>query len=244
MSIYAMSDLHLAISDPDKTMEVFGNGWDNYMQRIKENCEAVLKEGDTLLMPGDISWVMYLKDGYEDFKFINDLPGKKIIGRGNHDYYWTTAKKLREKFSEWGFDSLEIVRNNCIPVEDCLVTGTRGWKFPWDDDFSSEDRKILDRELIRIGLCARALADGDPEHRYRHILMLHYPPLSKDHEVTEFTEVIEKYDIDLCIYGHLHGRSHLKAFEGKRDGEGPLYRCVSGDFLKFKPLEIGRFETF
>ena len=241
MAIYALSDLHLAISSPEKTMEVFGSGWNDYMNRIKENCEAVLRSEDTLLMPGDLSWVMYLKDGYEDFKFINDLPGSKIIGRGNHDYYWTTVKKLREYFDANGFDTLEIVRNNCIRVEDSLITGTRGWMFPWDEGFSAEDRKILDREIIRIGLCAKALSSEDPDHTLRHILMLHYPPLSKDRTDTEITKVIEGYNIDLCIYGHLHGRAHLKVFEGQKDGTGCDYRCVSADFLGFKPLKIGRF---
>lgn len=236
MAIWAMSDWHLAISNPDKSMELFGSAWSDYVARIKEGVENNVKDGDTILMPGDLSWVVYMKDGYEDFKFIDDLPGHKIISRGNHDYFWTTVKKMEEQFASFGISTIEIARNNVLEIEDTLVTGTRGWKLPFDQDFKEEDRKIYDREVIRLGLCMEALNKLDPEHKKKHICMLHYPPLSKAHQNTQFTEILEANGVDLCIYGHLHGKAQRRLFEGYKGNV--LYRCVAADYLGFVPLNL------
>ena len=238
MAIYALSDLHLVISNPEKAMTVFGRGWDGYMEKIRDNCMEKVGPEDTILMPGDLSWVMYLEDGTEDFKFIESLPGTKLIGRGNHDYFWTTVKKMEKWICDQGFSTIKVIRNNAVRVEDSLVTGTRGWKLPVDDTFGEDDRKILDRELIRIKICIASLKKEDPEHKLRWILMLHYPPLLKDYQETEMTALIEEAGVDICIYGHLHGRAHANVFEGKRTENGTKYVCVSGDFIKFEPVKL------
>ncbi len=238
MTIWAMSDLHLAISNPEKSMELFGHSWSNYIERIKAGFEANVKPDDTVLMPGDLSWVMYMKDGYDDFKFIDDLPGHKIISRGNHDYFWTTVKKMEETFASFGLSTIEIARNNVIEVEGSLITGTRGWKLPYESGFSEEDRKVYDREIIRLGLCMDALNKMDPEHTKRHICMLHYPPLSSMYPKTGFSEILEANKVDVCVYGHLHGNAQRRLFEGEKNGV--LYKFISADYLKFVPLNLDK----
>ncbi|MCQ2532093.1 MAG: metallophosphoesterase [Saccharofermentans sp.] len=236
MAIYALSDLHLALSNPEKSMSVFGPGWENYIERIKEGFDGVVKPEDTVLMPGDLSWATYLKDAKEDFEFIDNLPGKKIISRGNHDYWWNTIKKMEETFKDMGLSTITIARNNVIEAEDCLISGTRGWKVPGDDGFGEEDKKIYDREVIRLGLCLDAIAKEDPEHSKKHVIMMHYPPLTKNAARGEFTTLLENANVDMVIYGHLHGRAHAKVFEGKRGNTE--YRCVSADYCNYRPFQL------
>ena len=236
MAIFAMADLHLAISNPEKSMEVFGKNWGDYIPRIKESFDAKVKPEDTVLMPGDLSWATYLNEAKEDFSFIDSLPGHKLICRGNHDYWWTTIKKMEKTFEEMGVTTISIIRHNSVEVEGHLITGTRGWKLPTDDSFSAEDRKIYDREKIRIGLCVDALKKEDPEHAKKWLLMLHYPPLNSLNRDTELSKIIEASGVDICIYGHLHGRAHKRAFEGEQNGT--LYRCVAADYLGFEPVQL------
>ena len=239
MAIFAMADLHLALSNPEKTMEEFGSGWTDYMELIKKNWEETVGPDDTVLMPGDSSWAMYIEKAHEDFKFINSLPGHKLIGRGNHDYWWTTVSKLEKYCAGEGFDTISFIRNNAIVIEDSVVTGTRGWKLPYESGFSAEDRKIFDREVIRLGLCLKEVDKADSEHKLRHIVMLHYPPLTRKCMSSDFSKLLEDSNTDICVYGHLHGFSHSNAFEGRKDdGTVVEYRCVAADFLRFKPLKI------
>lgn len=235
MAVYALSDLHLAISNPEKTMEVFGPGWDNYMERIKEGFSEVKPE-DTVLMPGDLSWAMYLEDAKADLEYIEALPGRKLICRGNHDYWWTTAAKMRRAFDDMGIKSIEIVRNNAIEADGFLISGTRGWKLPTDDSVSAEDKKIIDRELIRLDICAKALKEADPEHKLKWVMMMHYPPLTLNNQDTVYTKVLSESGVNMVVYGHLHGRAHSKIFEGIK--EGVEYRCVASDALKYKALRL------
>ena len=236
MALFAIADLHLALSNPEKSMEVFGKGWTDYIPRLEEAFREKVSPQDTVLMPGDISWATYMKQAEEDFKFIDSLPGKKIIGRGNHDYWWTTVKKMEETLASMGVTTISLSNHTTFEADGSLITGTRGWKLPSDDNFSEEDRKIYEREKIRIGLCAQALDKADPEHIKRRILMLHYPPLTSRVPDTELSEMIGSSGFDLCIYGHLHGKAHKKAFEGVKDGTE--YKCVAADYLGFSPAEI------
>ena len=236
MAIFAMADLHLAISNPEKSMEVFGNRWGDYIPKIRAAFGEKVCAEDTVLMPGDLSWATYLSEAREDFEFIDSLPGRKLICRGNHDYWWTTVAKMEKTFAEMGITTIDMIRHNCIEVEETLITGTRGWKLPTDDSFSAEDRKIYDREKIRIGLCIDALKKQDPEHSRRWLLMLHYPPLTTLVPETDLSKLIEEAGVDVCIYGHLHGRAHKRAFEGEKTGT--LYRCVAADYLGFSPVQV------
>ena len=236
MAIFALADLHLCLSCPDKSMEICWSSWENYVTRIKENWEETVTSDDTVLIPGDISWATYIDKAEADFRFISDLPGRKLLCRGNHDYWWTTIKKMEDFFEEKGFD-LEFVRTNVIEAEDCLISGTRGWMIESRDSIEgSDNKKIYERERLRIRMCIDKLNEADPEHAKKHILMIHYPPITARKEFTEFAEMISEGMVDVCVYGHLHGKSHSKAFEG--DFGGTEFICVSSDYVGFKPVKI------
>lgn len=238
MAIFALSDLHLAISEPSKSMEEFGPSWDNYMERIRQGFLESVSKDDYVLLPGDLSWASSMDNAYDDFMFIENLPGKKIICRGNHDYYWGTLSKMERYLSEKSISTISIIRNNSIHVENSLITGTRGWKLPSDISFGEEDKKIYEREIVRTRICLESLRKEDPEHKLRWIFMMHFPPLLTINTRTEFTKLFEEYDVDICIYGHLHGIAQARAYEGKIDGMGPKYCFVSGDHLGFKPFRL------
>ena len=237
MAIYALADLHLSLSCPDKTMEVFGLSWGEYILKIKENWEQIVTDADTVLIPGDISWATYINKAEEDFKFISELPGRKLLSRGNHDYWWTTMKKMEEFFEQKGFTNLEFVRTNVLEAEGCLITGTRGWMIETKESIEgSDNRKIYEREKLRIKMCVDVLNEADPEHTKKHILMIHYPPVTAKKDFTEFAEMMAEGGIDICVYGHLHGKAHKKALEG--DFGGMKLICASADYVDFKPVRI------
>ena len=237
MSIYALADLHLALSNPEKSMDVFGSRWEGYIPKIKDNWMNTVTDSDTVLIPGDISWATYIDKAEEDFRFISDLPGTKLLSRGNHDFWWTTMKKMEEFFESSGFTNLQFVRTNVVEAEGCLISGTRGWMIESKDSLDgSDNRKIYEREKIRIGMCIDKLNETDPEHSKKHILMIHYPPLTSNQEFTEFAEIISDGGVDICVYGHLHGKAHKKAFEGEFGGT--RFICASADYVGFKPVKI------
>lgn len=233
MALYAISDLHLAISI-DKPMDIFGDRWTNYMQKLKENWKQIVREDDFVIIPGDISWATYLEQAVEDFRYIEELPGKKIISKGNHDYWWTTASKL-EKFKEGNnFTSISFMHNNSYKVENIILCGTRGWKCPGDEEFSEEDAKIYRRELQRLEL---SLASAGEIHENQDVMVaMHYPPFNARREPSEFVEVMKKYNVGVCIYGHLHSHGFKNAVEGELDGIS--YKLVSADYLNFMPVRI------
>ena len=237
MAVFALADLHLALSNPDKSMDVFGHYWSGYINRVKENWESMVSDSDTVLIPGDISWATYIEKAEEDFRFLSELPGRKLMIRGNHDYWWTTMKKMEEFFASKGFTGIEFVRTNVLEAEGCLISGTRGWMIESKDSIEgSDDRKIYEREKLRITMCTDKLNEADPDHAKKHLLMLHYPPITANREFTEFAKMIAEGNIDICIYGHLHGKSNKKAFEG--DFGGTEFICVSSDYVGFKPVRI------
>ncbi|SDY41586.1 hypothetical protein SAMN02910264_02211 [Ruminococcaceae bacterium YAD3003] len=237
MSIYALADLHLALSNPEKSMDVFGSRWEGYIPKIKDNWMNTVTATDTVLIPGDISWATYIDKAEEDFRFISDLPGTKLLSRGNHDFWWTTMKKMEDYFAQKGFDNLQFIRTNVAQVEDCLISGTRGWMIESKASIEgSDNRKIYEREKLRIGMCIDKLNEADPEHSKKHILMIHYPPLTSNQEFTEFAEIISDGGVDICVYGHLHGKAHKKAFEGEFGRT--QFICASADYVGFKPVKI------
>ena len=237
MAIYALADLHLSLSIPDKSMEVFGSSWDDYISRVRENWENKVTEDDTVLIPGDISWATYVTEMEDDFRFISELPGRKLLSRGNHDYWWTTMKKMEEFLKEKNITKLEFVRTNVIPVEDALITGTRGWMIESIDSIEGTDnRKIYEREKLRIKMCLDEIGKADPEHAKKHIMMIHYPPITAKQDITEFAHLMAEGGIDICVYGHLHGKAHKKVFEG--EFEGTKFVCASADYIGFDPVRI------
>lgn len=225
MSIYAISDFHLSFS-VDKPMDVF-RGWANYTERLKENIENIVTENDTIVIPGDISWALKLKDTIEDFRFIDKLPGKKIIGKGNHDLWWESLTKMNRLMQENGFDSISFLYNNCYEVGDVAIAGSRGWFF---DD--TADKKIVLREAGRIETSLKCAAQTGKEI----ILFLHYPPINKEAVCDEIMNVIKKYNVKNIFYGHIHSAGALKAFDGEY--EGMNFKCISCDIMNFEPLLI------
>lgn len=237
MAIYALADLHLSLSIPDKSMEVFGSSWKDYILKVRMNWESKVTDSDTVLIPGDISWATYVTDAEDDFRFISELPGRKLLSRGNHDFWWTTMKKMEEFLKEKGITNLEFVRTNVIPVEDALITGTRGWMIETKDSIDGTDnRKIYEREKLRIKMCLDEINKADPEHAKKHIMMIHYPPVTAKRDFTEFAHMMAEGGIDICVYGHLHGKAHKKVFEG--DFEGTRFVCASADYTGFDPVLI------
>ncbi len=230
MSVYAISDLHLAQSI-DKPMDVFGGKWADYMDKISESWNKKVTEDDCIVIPGDISWATYLDEAVADFQFIENLPGKKIILKGNHDYWWTTKSKLDKFLEKNNFKTIEFLQNNCFETEKLMICGTRGWKSPGDEDFGEEDNKIYERELQRLELSLKS-AKSDKDI----VVAIHFPPFDSKWQPTGFIEIMEKYSVKICIYGHLHGDSYKNAFQGKLNEIE--FKLVSSDFLKFEPLKL------
>ena len=229
MSLFAMADFHLSKSIKDKPMDVFGKQWENYMQKIEENCKNMLSENDVLLIPGDISWATYAEELKSDLDFIENLPGRKIISKGNHDYWWTSAKKLEELKESLGIKTISFLHNNFFVYEDTAICGNRGWI----KSDSEENKKIYDRELIRLELSLKSAEDAGYDKK---IVMTHYPPCCGNDKIfDDFFEIIDKYNVKRCIYGHLHN-NFSSAFTGIYNGV--QFDLVSADYLDFKPLTV------
>lgn len=226
--LYAIGDLHLSL-EADKPMDVFGSGWKDYVRRIRYGFSS-LKDDDVCVICGDISWSMSLEDSLSDFKFIDELPGKKIILKGNHDYWWSTASKTNKFFEENNIDSISILHNNSYTCGDIAICGTRGW-FYEEEKGTDHDKKILNRELMRLEASLKAA--GDSEKKY---CFLHYPPRYNSYVCGEITELMKKYGVSKCYYGHIHGKGHDLAVEGYVDGIE--YKMVSADYLGFTPIKI------
>lgn len=227
-TIYAISDLHLSFG-VNKPMNVFGKKWDNYEQRIKENWERRVKSNDYVLLPGDLSWGLTLKESRKDFEFINSLPGRKIISKGNHDYYFSTKSKLYNFFKENNFDTIDILHNNSYVIGDYVVCGTRGWGKTESGD-ATLDKKITAREEIRLRL---SLEEGKKTGK-KIIVAMHYPPF-----YSKFCSIMKEYGVILCIYGHLHGYGTFMIKEGIIDEIE--YKMVSCDHTGFDVVKLFDF---
>jgi len=231
MSLFAISDLHLAFG-VKKPMDVFGYRWQGYMERIEEQWLATVTDSDTVLIPGDISWAINFAELEKDILFIERLPGKKIISKGNHDYWWETMNKLNKYTVGLDLKTISFLYNNAFETQGYVVCGTRGWRSPSEDAFSAEDQKIHARELIRFEMSlqeAMKIRNGKPL-----IAMLHYPPVDQLGKDFGFFELMKKYGVEKCVYGHMHGDSCSRAFEGEVDDME--LKLVSADHLMFKPF--------
>lgn len=228
MAVYAIADLHLSFGT-DKPMDVFP-GWTNYTDRIQKNWQNLITDKDTVVIAGDISWAMNLNQTYNDFQFINALNGKKILLKGNHDYWWSTKSKMDRFLSEKGFDTLSILHNNYYTADGIAICGSRGWFYDAEDD---ADKLILNREAGRLRLSLEpAVKDG-----YDPIVFLHYPPIYNNMECEEILSVLKKYNVKKCFYGHIHGgNAAKKAFTGEK--YGITFRLIACDYLKFTPLAV------
>lgn len=228
MSLYAIGDLHLALGDTNKPMDIF-NGWENYTEKLEDNWRRIITPDDTVVLAGDISWAVGLERSYKDFEFINSLPGRKIILKGNHDYWWSTKAKMDRFFSENGFDTLSILFNNCYEYEGYGICGTRGWVSINGD---TENEKVMAREVQRLEVSIKeALSKGlDP------IVFMHYPPVYGATCNYDILDVLFRYKIKRCLYGHIHGYSQRNAVTGLHDDIN--YEMISGDFINFAPKKV------
>lgn len=228
MAIYAIGDLHLSLGT-DKPMDVFGGSWDNYVAKIKDGF-SLLSQTDTCVICGDVTWGMSLESSLEDFLFIDSLPGKKIILKGNHDYWWSTSSKITSFFSKNGIDTIKILNNNCYIVENTAICGTRGWFYEIDSG-SAHDKKIMAREKMRLE--ASLKASGAAAEK---ICFLHYPPVFNNYICRDIIDIMKRYGVGSCWYGHIHGQGHRFAVTG--DFEGIVYHMVSADFVNFSPVKV------
>lgn len=235
MSIYVIGDLHLSFS-VDKPMDIFGNNWANHPEKIKNNWLSKVTEEDTVILPGDFSWATYLEETYEDFKYLASLPGKKIMSKGNHDYWWTTLKSMRKFLDDNNFKNIDFLYNNSYKVEDKVIVGTRGWVNSWK---SEENYKILKRENDRLKLSIQDAIKNFGTENNEIIAFIHYPPFYKEQNVPEeidFIKTLNDYNIKTCYYAHLHADAHKEAREGLINGIN--YKLVSSDYLDFDLLKI------
>ena len=230
MAIYVIADLHLSFSQ-DKPMSIFGENWEGHSEKIKNNWISKVKPEDTVVLPGDFSWAMYLQDTYKDFEYLNSLPGKKLLLKGNHDYWWTTVTNMRNFLEENKFKNIDFIYNNSYLVENKILTGTRGWNL-LDTENSST---MIKRESIRLQL---AIEDGIKKYGddKEIIVFMHYPPISNTNKKSDFLKILKQYDIKRCYYGHLHGKSHQDAVEGIVDGIE--FKLISADYLNFDVIKV------
>lgn len=235
MKIFALADLHLSLAKPfapddettfsgEKPMDVFGGSWEQHIKRIYENWQDTVGEDDLVLIAGDISWAMTLDEAGHDLDFIAGLKGTKIMVRGNHDFWWHSVKKIRERLPE----TTKIIQNDAVLFPDFAVCGTRLWTLPSSPDFKESDEKIYKRELLREELSLQA-AQGRPV-----INMNHFMPVGEKGEDNEVTALFQRYAVAVSVYGHLHDKSHAIAFQGQKDHI--RYVLTSGDYLDFQPL--------
>lgn len=227
MALYAISDLHLSLSQ-EKPMDVFGDNWYMHHEKIKENWLQVVKEEDTVLIAGDLSWSMKMEDGQKELHWIHQLPGRKIMIKGNHDYWWGSISKLNSLYEDMHF-----IQNNHFSYQDYAICGTRGWICPGTDKFEEKDLKIYNRELNRLRL---SLDSARKEGFTKIIAMLHYPPTNEKFEDSGFTDILKEYSVEKVIYGHLHGPFHYNLLNGER--EGIEYLLTSCDYLDFKLIRL------
>lgn len=228
MGLYGISDLHLSFG-ADKPMDVFGEQWRDHAARMAASWDERVASDDVVLCPGDLSWAMRLDDARSDLDWIGARPGHKILGRGNHDYWWSSISKVRAVLP----DRCIALQNDAVRVGGLVIAGARLWALPGSPEYGADDEKIVRREIGRLEMslqAARKLAGADDPV----IAAVHYPPLASSGADTPFTELLERYGVCLCVYGHLHGdASHLTAFQGPR--QGVQYALISCDFIGFSP---------
>ena len=228
MALYTIADLHLSLGPADKPMDVFGGRWIGYMDKLRKNLEKIRPE-DTTVIPGDLSWAMSLPDAYEDFRFIQEIPGRKIILKGNHDYWWSTARAFELFCQAHHFDRIHVLNNNCFFYGDIALCGTRGWMYD-EQKPSGHDEKIFLRELGRLETSLKAAGDRE---KY---CFLHYPPVYEGYTCRPVMELMKQYGVTRCYFGHLHAESLRLARQQVLDGIE--YRLVSADQLDFDPIRL------
>lgn len=234
MSIYTIGDLHLSFNE-NKPMSIFGENWQGHENKIKDNWIRNVKDDDLVVLPGDFSWSMYLNDTFKDFQYLKELPGRKLLLKGNHDYWWSTLTSMRNYLKKNNIENIDFVYNNAYEFENCIIAGTRGW----NQTDENEDKKLVKREAIRLEL---SIQDGIKKYGEEKeiIAFMHYPPITNSNlvqnEMSEFVRIMKKYNIEKCYYGHLHSTAIREAVEGEHFGIN--FKLVSADGIDFKLIKV------
>lgn len=238
MAIYTIADLHLSMANPKKSMTVFGPRWDNYEERLRTQWTSIVSQGDTVVIPGDISWAMSLKEAEPDFAFLESLPGTKLIGKGNHDFWWTTVKKIEAFWAERHFTSLRILYNNAYIAEDKILCGTRGWFFDeksQNTTMETDFEKLCNREAIRLKLSLDAAVNLRKQdgRDLPLVAFLHFPPLWNGEAADNLLQLLREYGVSDCYFGHIHGAAGSPKVQ-KHDGIS--LHLIASDHLRFCPM--------
>ena len=237
MSLFVLADTHLSLS-ADKPMDVFGARWKDHAKKIEKNWNAVITDADTIVIPGDISWAMNLEQASKDLLFLASLPGRKILARGNHDYYWTSVSKMRAMFSAHGYDNVDFLQNNAFVCENFVICGSRGWySSPEDAPRGADYDKVMARENLRLEMslsAAKELAASSAQPK-ELIAFFHFPPVFGDFVLRETVELLKRYGVRRAYYGHIHGLYNIPS---GRIYDGIEFSIVSADYLNFVPLLI------
>ncbi len=226
MALYVIGDTHLSLST-NKPMDVF-YGWQNYMEILSENWRSKITSQDTVVIAGDVSWGLSLEESLLDFEYLQGLPGQKLLMKGNHDYWWTTRTKMESFFKEHGLDTIKILHNNSVAVEEKAICGSRGWLF---EKGEAHDIKIINREAARLEMSLKAAKPG-----LEKVVFLHYPPIYGECITAEIIDVLLKYQVKRCYYGHIHSRATAYACNGIYMGID--FQLISGDYIKFDPVLV------
>ena len=239
MALFVIADLHLDIKSNEKSMEVFGNRWKNYVEKLKKNWEHLVTINDTVIIPGDISWALTLNDAIYDLKWINELPGQKILLKGNHDFWWATNSKMQRFIEENNLNTIKILNNNAYEVEEYIVCGSRGWFTDRSMQTASQDvdySKIINREIIRLRMSLDSAMRLKGKSEKEVLVFLHFPPVWGEFRCEEILELLSEYNIKHCYFGHIHSNYTVssKFYDGNTE-----YNLISADFLDFTPQFIG-----
>ncbi len=236
MSVFTIADLHLSTLDStDKSMEVFGKRWENYQNRIEKNWKRLIRQDDTVVIPGDISWALSLEEALSDLKFIDSLPGRKILGKGNHDFWWSTMRKHEQFLEKNGISTISFLYNNAYEADDIIIAGTRGWYY--DEDASNapsgvDFEKLVARESGRLKMSLNAALKLKADTDRQIVVFMHFPPYWNETESEATVQILTDYGIKRVFFGHIHGNYSVPSrFEYK----GIELNLISADFLDFIP---------
>ena len=235
MSVFVIADLHLATANSQKSMEVFGNRWKNYIEKIRDNWYKIITDKDTVVIPGDISWGLATEDALADLLWLDSLPGRKIIMKGNHDFWWSTVSKMQSFFEKHNIRSIDILNNNAIEVENYIIAGSRGWftdKTMQNTEGNVDYEKIINRETIRLKMSLDAAVKLRADSEKEILVFLHFPPVWSDFVCEPIVQLLREYNISRCYFGHIHSNyAHPCSFEY----QSIIFNIISADFLNFLP---------
>lgn len=237
MALYTLADLHLSCS-VDKPMDKFGSRWTDHTAKIRRRWTALITDNDTVVVPGDISWGMNLEEAAEDFRFIEALPGKKLLGKGNHDFWWTSASKMKKFLADIDVSSVEFLHNNAHTAGGFLISGSRGWFIEEKQQnmiFSTDYDKLVNREVMRLELSLMEAEKLRTDRNEEILVFLHFPPVFGDFVCRPLIDIMKKYGVKRCFFGHIHGKYNLPR---ETVYDGITLSLISADFLDFVPQRV------